>query len=46
VFYVLIFGLLAVVLVVAFISTVARRRRELSLEEAETGDDADRPEQP
>ena len=46
VFYVLIFSLLAVVLVVAFVSTVTRRRRELAREEAEMGDDADRPEQP
>jgi len=46
VFYVLIFSLLAVVLVVAFASTVTRRRRELAREEAEMGDDEDRPGQP
>jgi len=46
VFYVLIFSLLAVVLVVAFVSTVTRRRHELAREEAEMGDDADWPEQP
>ena len=45
VFYVLIFSLLALVLVVAFISTLSRRRRELAREEAEMGDDADWPEQ-
>jgi len=46
VFYVLIFSLLAVVLVVAFASTVTRRRRELAREEAEMGDDEDGPGQP
>jgi len=46
VFYVLIFSLLAVVLVVAFVSTVTRRRRELAREEAEMGNDPDWPEQP
>jgi hypothetical protein len=36
-FYVLVFGLLAVVLIVAGLTTMSRRRRGLAAEEAHTG---------